>query len=83
MRWLAHIMVFLLACAALVNSFLVQVEVRSGAEVKKETTQQLSVGSVDIYKTTPDVFPPHVRKTANMPRVMNSADCPVGLCQDV
>ncbi len=88
MRLLAHIMVFLLSCAALLNSVLVEMEaqrapVQGTGTVHEQAIGDLATGSVTIYKTTPDVLLPRVREAGSAMPLPHRNDCPIGTCQDV
>ena len=81
MRLIAHIMVFLLAGAALMHSVLVRVEVNN-QEVSKSSGEKTS-GSLVIYKTPPAPGWSLLRRVRGGSPAPALPDCPVGYCQDV
>ena len=89
MRWMVYPVVFVafgltaFAGVALKHSGAQQQEPRMMAQVAHHDVSGAQAGSVVIYKTTPDVVAPDVRRVME-PFVQDGmSGCRIGICQDV
>ena len=82
MRLIAHVMIFLLAVAALLHSVFVKVEV-NGRQMATRGQQADTSGSIVIYKTPKAPGWSLLQQVHGSHPMASLPDCPIGFCQDV
>ena len=82
MRLIAHVMIFLLAVAALLHSVFVKVEM-NGRQLATGDQPAETSGSIVIYKTPQTPGWSLLQQVHGSHPVSSLPECPIGFCQDV